>query len=659
MPITLLIISIAALGFGPLIARSGSSNQAFRSALDGFVTIGVGGLVLTHILPPSIQAGGLAAWLFVAAGMVMPTAIERVQHGNIRTAHAAALALAFLALSLHAMSDGVVLSLADRQSGWAFSTALAVVLHRIPVGIAVWVFLRGAKGLRWVLGVFAVIALNTLLGFVAGGWVIELMQDASFAWFQAFVAGSLLHVIFHAHEHDHSHDHGDPFGHGHAHEVAHTHGHSDAHTHDHTHDAAHRPSYAELRCVPEPWTKDDRTVAQRAWSFFDVRAVLKKLPEMLGAVVGAALIAALSWIEGQGSPEMAAAHGHAHNTEKIAWKFSDLSAHSEYALERWMHLALESAGWLLLGYFLSALLFYWVRQPGIPWLNRGGALQRAVRGSVYGAAMPVRACGVVPVYASLVDRGAKWGGATAFLYATPQLRLETVLFSLPLLGAPLMGVRVASMVCISVVIGCLAARIAPMPQAPVDHEAPPRTGFLSALHQALFRLVDDTAPWVVFGLVVAALIPQDGFAWLSTLPPLLTLVIFGVLAIPLYLCATGATPVAAALLFAGVSPGAAMVFLLAGPVTVLNSFRVMRPRAGRRFAWSIVVVGWLLVLLAGWLTDRFFDPEGEHIAALHTDAAGTPYQWGALALLTLLFVWSLLRKGPRSWLSTIVAGDHG
>src|SRR5699024_8022668 len=145
--------------------------------------------------------------------------------------------------------------------------------------------------------------------------------------------------------------------------------------------------------------------------------------------------------------------------------------------------------------------------------------------------------------------------------------------------------------------------------------------------------------------VVAALIPRGGFEGFATLPHLLTLVIFGVLAIPLYLCATGATPVAAALLFAGVSPGAAMVFLLAGPVTVLNSFQVMRTRAGRGFAWGITAAGWLLVLVAGWLPDRFFDPLGEQIAASHTDAAGTPLQWAALSILALLFVWSLLRKG--------------
>lgn len=686
MPLTLLIISIAALGIGPLIARSWSTHGALRRGLDGFVTIGVGGLVLTHILPPSIQAGGLAAWLFLIAGMVLPTAIERVQHGHVQTAHAAALVLAFLALSLHAMSDGVVLSLADTGSGWAFSTALAVVLHRIPVGIAVWVFLRSARGLRWVFWVFAIIAINTLIGFVSGNWVIALMQDASFGWFQAFVAGSLLHVIFHAHEHDHAHDHGDPFGHGHDHvvvegslplsghpsqegastlrdDVQHddAHPHTHVHTHDHAHshvDQTPTDTYASLRCVPEPWDAQERTWSARALSFLDVRAAARQLPEVLGAVIGVALVMFLSWIEERSAHVHAQAH-HEHGMDALVWKFSDLSAHSEYALERWMHLALESSSWLLVGYLLSALVFYLVRQPGIPWLNRGGVLQNVVRGSVYGVAMPVRACGVVPVYGALVDRGARWGGATSFLYATPQLRLETVLFSLPLLGLPLMGIRVGSMVLISILVGMIAARIAPSTQVDIDVTRPPAVSLPSALHQAIFRLVDDTAPWVIFGWVVAALIPQGGLEWFAAIGSWWSMLLFGVLAIPLYVCATGATPVAAALLFAGISPGAALVFLLAGPVTVLNSFRAMRARAGRRFAWMIVVFGWLLVLGVGVWTDRFFDPTGERVANFHNDTAGTPWQWAGFIALMLLFLWSLLRNGPRAWLSTVVAGDHG
>lgn len=745
MSLTLLIISIAALGIAPVIARAWASRGGLRRALDGFVTIGVGGLVLTHILPPSIQAGGLAAWLFLIAGMVLPTAIERVQHGHVQTAHAAALVLAFLALSLHAMSDGVVLSLADTGSGWAFSTAFAVVLHRLPVGIAVWVFLRAAKGLHWVLWVFAIIAINTIIGFVAGGWVIALMQDAAFGWFQAFVAGSLLHVIFHAHEHDHAHDHGDPFGHGHDHVLVgegsahrgasafegggaadiaahpmethlhdhpphgqdralahdaghhhhathdashhhHHHGHDDDHHHHAVHELSHHhhpahdadphhhgdasrhtlaadavPSphtYASLRCVDEPWDVAERSTLARALSFLDVRAIKHQLPEVLGAVSGVALVIFLSWMEDHAGHDHGHAHAHAHLSD-VVWKFSDLSAHSEYALERWMHLALESSAWLLLGYILSAFFFYLVRQPSIAWLNRGGTVQHLLRGTVYGVAMPVRACGVVPVYGALVDRGARWGGATSFLYATPQLRLETVLFSLPLLGAPLMGLRVASMVLISLAVGAIAARLAPQVPSNLDASRPPALSLASAFHQALARLVDDTAPWVIFGLVVASLIPQDGFAWFAAVGSGWNIVIFGLLAIPIYLCATGATPVAAALLFAGVSPGAALVFLLAGPVTVLNSYRAMHVRAGKRFAWSIVVAGWGLVLGVGLLTDFVLDPTAERLTNQHNDIAGAPWQWGAFLVLMALFLWSLLRKGPRAWLSTIVAGDHG
>lgn len=481
-------------------------------------------------------------------------------------------------------------------------------------------------------------------------------------------------MVFHAHEHDHSHDHGDPFGHGHEHvhaaeedasEVVHAHQNvpktaawrteaSDDHApSDHASDDA-----SAIHCVPDPWEASGSTRGARIRSFLGTRAAVQQLPEVIGALIGASLIALLSWLEGNdGHAHIHAGpsteHGHLH------LQLTDISAHSEFAIERFMHLALEGSSWLLGGYLLSVLVFYAVRQPGIPWLNGRNPLHSVLRGSVYGVAMPVRACGVVPVFSSLVDRGARWGGATAFLYSTPQLRLETILFSIPLLGLPLMGIRVASMVCISLVVGGLAAWMTNAPRNAIDDGLPPPITLASAAHQSLFRLVDDTAPWIVFGLVIAALVPHGGFEWFSTIPSFVALVIFGALAIPLYLCATGATPVAAALLFAGVSPGAAMVFLLAGPVTVLSSFRAIRARGGRTLASVVVVGGWLLVLLAGALTDRWFDPSGEQVATLHTDLAGTPAQWAALAVVGVLFAWSLLRNGPRAWLSTVVAGDHG
>ena len=69
-------------------------------------------------------------------------------------------------------------------------------------------------------------------------------------------------------------------------------------------------------------------------------------------------------------------------------------------------------------------------------------------------------------------------------------------------------------------------------------------------------MISDTAKWLVIGLVAAAvitaLVPQSFFLqWGDGVVVMLVMVIVG---LPMYICATASTPVAASLLFAGLSP---------------------------------------------------------------------------------------------------------
>lgn len=753
MSILLLLISIAALSVGPLIVRAFAARPGVTKALDGFVTIGIGGLVLFHVIPPSVAVGGYVALVFMIVGMIIPTAIERVQHGNIRAAHTAALALAFIALALHALVDGVALSQAESGASQAVPVAIAVVLHRIPEGLAVWMLLRASQGLKWTIAVMGFIAATTLIGFLAGPSVVALMQGASFGWFQAFVAGSLLHVIFHAHEHDHAHDHGDPHGHGHSHDhsaprqpsalaplsvpqrsfLSALEGadHTVKNASDEDASGSHGVRWAKERfqpelaakafrggeaskdagrkntstttypqafptdawrfvrspqrvvieecCVTEVWDAPDASAWERFKAFVDLRSVRRQLPEVLGALAGIGMVWLVSWVEGvghgHGDPHDSAHHGDHHNhvhehahtslthgmeTSAAALPLEHVDLFSAEALERLLHLALDSAPMLLAGYLLSVILFRFVATPSLLWLNGGSRWSSAVRGAFFGAPMPVRACGVVPVFESLMDRGARLQGSTSFLLATPQLRLETILFSLPLLGLPLMGLRVAGVLAVSIGIGWLVSSVDQESVAlHVDPTMPPRLSLASALRQCLLRLVDDTAPWVLFGLVIAVLVAPDSLSMLQDWPFGLELLFFGLLGIPVYLCATGATPVAAALIFAGASPGAALVFLLAGPVAMVGAFRAIQSRRGPGVAYFVIGGFWLGLLGIGAWTNLVFAERSTAVLGLHDHTAGNVPQWLALGAIGALFGWSLLRRGPRAWLNTIVAGDHG
>ena len=108
---------------------------------------------------------------------------------------------------------------------------------------------------------------------------------------------------------------------------------------------------------------------------------------------------------------------------------------------------------------------------------------------------------------------------------------------------------------------------------------------LGGIKTGLGTLVDHTGPWILVGLVVAALVgPLVKDSWLAGSDPYLQVVLFAMLGIPVYVCASGATPMVAVLLVGGVSPGAALAFLLTGPATNVVTFGVITDLHGRKAA---------------------------------------------------------------------------
>jgi len=219
----LLFAGLAALLVGPLLyqlLRPGSRPMSF---VDGFTFITIIGLFVFAILPEAIMAAGWPAWAFAALGLLFPLGIERVFHQAMGRAHLAIVLLAVAGLGLHAVIDGLVLLGGehgghghghghghDEGAGDAagFDLALAVILHNIPKGLAVWYLMRPAFGLLRSAAVFGLLLAGTAGGYLAGDQLLHALNAPALAWFQAFVAGSILHVVLHgAGYHEHAHDH--------------------------------------------------------------------------------------------------------------------------------------------------------------------------------------------------------------------------------------------------------------------------------------------------------------------------------------------------------------------------------------------------------------------------------------------------------------------
>jgi hypothetical protein len=169
----------------------------------------------------------------------------------------------------------------------------------------------------------------------------------------------------------------------------------------------------------------------------------------------------------------------------------------------------------------------------------------------------------------------------------------------------------------------------------------------------LTTLLDEIGLWLVIGLVLAAgvavLAPPDVIARWGSGP--LAMVLMLVVGVPMYICATASTPVAAALLLAGVSPGTVLVFLLAGPATNLGTVGIVRRELGWRATGSYlgaVAIGSIGAgLLLDWMITAWQLPVMAHVGE-HGEMLPAWLAIGSAALLLTLGAWRVaVRLGQR------------
>jgi hypothetical protein len=193
-----LLLSIAALLLGPVIYALGRRNPAARQILDGFIFITIAGLICVNIIPESLAAGGTFAIVFLLLGIAFPIVIERGFRGALHEAHVLVLIIAALGLVIHAIVDGIALLPMEGSD-----LAYAVILHRLPIGMAIWWSLRPNLGLPVAIAAFATIILASTLAYTLGAPMVELAETRSIAYVQAFVSGSLIHIVAFGVTHDH------------------------------------------------------------------------------------------------------------------------------------------------------------------------------------------------------------------------------------------------------------------------------------------------------------------------------------------------------------------------------------------------------------------------------------------------------------------------
>ena len=179
------------------------SQAAAVRIVDGFVYVAVPALVLWQILPYTWTEQSLVPLLVVGAGVLIPTIIERASNALASQTDNFAILLVLSGLILHAVLEGVAFAPASDVLGGPF--VAAVILHRIPVGLVIWWLISPRHGELAAAAALVSIPVATALGYVAGIEFLGEWHSQGLELYQAFVAGSLIHVVFHQGRHDHQH----------------------------------------------------------------------------------------------------------------------------------------------------------------------------------------------------------------------------------------------------------------------------------------------------------------------------------------------------------------------------------------------------------------------------------------------------------------------
>lgn len=330
----------------------------------------------------------------------------------------------------------------------------------------------------------------------------------------------------------------------------------------------------------------------------------------------------------------------------------------------------ESSPYLVLGFALAGLIHVLLQRfPRMLAQLVGPGKRPIFLAALLGVPLPLCSCSVLPAALSLRRQGASKGTTASFLVSDPETDIVSILLTFALIGPivavyrPLAGIAIA--LATGLVIHALERRernrVAAHVHAPAHatdaccHDdvipAPTATAHGSArgswwsrtLRYGFIELFDDIVPQLLLGIVIAAaigvLLPEisprlaQGHQFMSYL-------IMVAVGIPVYVCAAASTPIAAGLIASGVSPGAAMVFLLAGPATNIGSLVVLRGVFGTRMlavyvlmiAVCSVALGALLDLVAGSVNVTTSVPAHQH-------GEGSPI--GLIFAVTFL-VWTAL-----------------
>jgi len=276
----------------------------------------------------------------------------------------------------------------------------------------------------------------------------------------------------------------------------------------------------------------------------------------------------------------------------------------------------EMSPYLMLGFFFAGVLYMLFPKKKIRRYMGRNRIGSVINASILGIPLPLCSCGVIPTGLSFYRNGASRGSTVSFLISTPQTGIDSILVTYSMLGLPFALIRPFIALATGISGGFLTNRITrkekeeQVIETGNNHSLP--TGFFPRM-KAMFRyafveFLQDIMGWLIIGLLIAALIavfiPDDFFAGRAS-NDILEMMIILIAAIPVYICATASVPIAAVLMLKGLSPGAALVLLMAGPATNAATITMIGKVLGRKSLVSYLMSIVSGALIFGFLINTF------------------------------------------------------
>ena len=328
---------------------------------------------------------------------------------------------------------------------------------------------------------------------------------------------------------------------------------------------------------------------------------------------------------------------------------------------------LDSALLLLIGIFLAGIIHLFLNEKNLSRFISGSSKLQVFKLSLLGVPLPLCSCSVLPIAYQLRKSGISKGGTVSFLISTPETGIDSIFLTYSLMN-PFMTIIRPIAAFITAITAGLWESVIPEKKKVEENSLNVVTNcdccssnneinstlwrkLLTAIKYGFHDILGDIAFYLIIGYILAGfvtalvgsesadLIESFSSGWGGYLGAL-------IIGIPLYICATSSTPLAAALLVAGFSPGAVLVFLLVGPATNISSigviFKILKGGGTVRYLTAIIVVSVICGLLVDWIYRYYefnlvYSIDNQHV---HTGWVSVL----SATLLSVLMLYSLIIK---------------